>query len=274
MGESEPPGAEPEPDTHAVRRAGRARWRWAVPIALVATGVLLATSQHAHPGRSVADTTHDRLANLVAAQQRSADAATAEQRALRAQVDALASAEAGTDARVAAQQSAAAALAGPAGLTAVTGPAYRVSLDDAPKGAPVEAGYPAPTPDDLVVHQQDVQAVVNALWAGGARAMTIMDQRVVSTSAVRCVGNTLLLQGRVYSPPFVVTAVGDPARLAASLDAAPAVQIYRQYVHVYGLRLSTRTLDAVTLPAFTGPLAVSYASPLPSAATAARSEGP
>ncbi|HEX7354793.1 MAG TPA: DUF881 domain-containing protein [Mycobacteriales bacterium] len=209
------------------------------------------------------DTTHDRLANLVAAQQRSANQATARQRLLRAQVDALASAQAGTDARVAAQQSAAAALAGPAGLTPVTGPAYRVSLDDAPKGAPVEAGYPPPTPDDLVVHQQDVQAVVNALWAGGAQAMMIMDQRVVSTSAVRCVGNTLLLQGRVYSPPFVVTAVGDPARLAAAVDAAPAVQIYRQYVRVYGLRFTTRTLGSVTLPAFTGPLSLAYASPLP-----------
>ena len=176
-----------------------------MPVVLVATGLLLATSARAHPGRSVADTSHDRLADLVAAQQRSADAATAQQRQLRAQVNALASAEAGTDARVATQQAAAAALAGPAGLTPVTGAAYRVSLDDAPKGASVEAGYPDPTPDDLVVHQQDVQGVVNALWAGGARAMTIMDQRVVSTSAVRCVGNTLLLQGRVYSPPFVVT---------------------------------------------------------------------
>lgn len=243
-----------------------------VPLVLVATGGLLATSARAHPGRSVADTSHDRLADLVGAQQRSADAATSRQRVLRAQVNALASAEAGTDTRVAAQQSAAAALAGPAGLTPVTGSAYRVSLDDAPKGAAVEAGYPDPTPDDLVVHQQDVQGVVNALWAGGAQAMTIMDQRVVSSSAVRCVGNTLLLQGRVYSPPFVVTAIGDPARLAAALDAAPPVQIFRQYAHVYGLRFVTRTLDPVTLPAFDGPLVVSYASPLPT--TSAPSEGP
>jgi uncharacterized protein YlxW (UPF0749 family) len=231
----------------------------------VATGVLLATSARAHPGRSVSDTSHNRLADLVSSQQRSADAATAQQRQLRAQVNALASAEAGTDARVAAQQSAASALAGAAGLTPVTGRAYRVSLDDAPKGAPVETGYPAPSPDDLVVHQQDVQGVVNALWAGGATAMTIMDQRVVSTSAVRCVGNTLLLQGRVYSPPFVVTAIGDPAHLAAAIAKAPSVQIFRQYVEVYGLRFSTRTLDSVRLPAFDGPLAVSYASPLPTA---------
>ena len=48
--------------------------------------------------------------------------------------------------------------------------------------------------------------VVNAVWAAGADGVAIMNQRLVATSAVRCVGNVLLLQGRTYSPPFVVTA--------------------------------------------------------------------
>ena len=79
-----------------------------------------------------------------------------------------------------------------------------VALDDAPPQArsrPLPPGIPSPTPDDLVVHQQDIQGVVNALWAGGAEAMTLMGQRVIATTAVRCVGNTLLLHGAVYSPP-------------------------------------------------------------------------
>jgi uncharacterized protein YlxW (UPF0749 family) len=56
-----------------------------------------------------------------------------------------------------------------------------VSLDDAPRreGRPLVSD----NPDDLVVHQQDVQAVVNALWAGGAEAMTLMGERIISTSA-------------------------------------------------------------------------------------------
>jgi uncharacterized protein YlxW (UPF0749 family) len=54
-----------------------------------------------------------------------------------------------------------------AGLVPVEGPAVTVSLDDAPR----REGRPALSddPDDLVVHQQDVQAVVNALWSGGPR---------------------------------------------------------------------------------------------------------
>jgi uncharacterized protein YlxW (UPF0749 family) len=145
------------------------------------------------------------------------------------------------------------ALAVAAGLTAVTGPALTVRLDDAPHGV-----RPAGSaPDDLVIHQQDVQAVVNALWAGGAEAMTLMGQRVVATSAVRCVGNTLLLHGRVYSPPFVVTAVGDRQGMRRALDREPGVRLLRQYVDRYALGYDVRAQDAVTLPAHALPAGAS-----------------
>ena len=105
-----------------------------------------------------------------------------------------------------------------AGVVPVSGPGLVVTLNDAPRDAavPAQAG-----PDDLVVHQQDVQAVVNALWSGGADAIMLQDQRVISTSAVRCVGNTLILQGRVYSPPYSITAIGDVPKLRAALGATP-----------------------------------------------------
>ena len=117
-------------------------------------------------------------------------------------------------------------------------------MSDAPRDA--DGNYPdGVDPDDLVVHQQDVQSVVNALWAGGAEAMMIMDQRVLTTSAVRCIGNTLLLQGRTYSPPFVVTAIGDAARMSAALDAEPGVRLLLQYVDKYKLGYEVTVLDSV-----------------------------
>ena len=110
-----------------------------------------------------------------------------------------------------------------------------------------------------MVHQQDVQAVVNALWAGGAEAMQLMDQRVISTSAVRCVGNTLILQGRVYSPPYTITAVGDPDGCATPSTTVRSVQLYRQYVDLVGLGYATDELDDVTCPATTGRLDLLHA---------------
>ncbi|MGA0002550.1 MAG: DUF881 domain-containing protein [Candidatus Nanopelagicales bacterium] len=137
------------------------------------------------------------------------------------------------------------------GLTPVSGSALRISLDDAPR----ESGTPLPSgvvPDDLVVHQQDVQSVVNAMWRGGATAVQVMDQRIISTSAIRCVGNTLLLQGRVYSPPFVITAVGNTSELQQALNDEPGVSLYREYVERFNLGWDVSILNQTTIPAWQG----------------------
>jgi uncharacterized protein YlxW (UPF0749 family) len=141
------------------------------------------------------------------------------------------------------------------GLTPVTGPAVTVTLDDAPSSVAANGI----DPDLLVVHQQDIQAVVNALWSGGAEAMTIQDQRVISTTAVKCVGNTVVLHGIPYSPPYVITAIGDQARLRAALAESEPIQIYQQYVESYGLVLREKSKPKVTLPGHEGSLELSHA---------------
>ena len=137
-----------------------------------------------------------------------------------------------------------------AGLAAVKGPAVRVTLTD----APVEVTPPGVSGDLLVVHEQDIQNVVNALWTAGAEAMTIQGQRVVSTTAVKCVGNTVVLHGTAYAPPYVITAIGDPASLEAGLASDTDVQIYRQYAQAYQLGYEQQRVDQTTMPAYTGPL--------------------
>lgn len=141
-------------------------------------------------------------------------------------------------------------LAGGIGMTAVTGPAVRVTLDDA--GYTLDTIPEGYTVDDVVVHQQDLQGVINALWAGGAEAVMVQDQRIVATSSVQCVGNTLFLQGRVYSPPYTVTAVGDPAAMLAALEADPVVSVYRDWAGAVGLGYDVEQLDSAELPAFAG----------------------
>ena len=139
---------------------------------------------------------------------------------------------------------------------------WTVTLDDAPPNATAQIpGVPEPQANDLVIHQQDLQAVVNALWKGGAEGIKIMDQRLISTSAVRCVGNTLILQGRVYSPPYKVTAVGDPAKLQKALDSSPAIQNYLQYVDAYDLGWKVDERKSVTLPGYSGTVDLRYAKP-------------
>ena len=108
-------------------------------------------------------------------------------------------------------------------LPAVEGPGLVVTLDDSPLWENmVDANGSSANINDYVVHQQDIEAVVNALWAGGAESMQIMDQRVLFNSAVRCSGNVLLLQGKKYSPPFKISAIG-PVEGDRRVAAAVAV---------------------------------------------------
>lgn len=179
---------------------------------------------------------------------------------LRGDVEALAERDDGSSK---AEDDKLAALEKTAGTQKLKGEAISVTLNDAPPDATAKLpGYPEPQPDYLVIHQQDLQAVVNALWQAGAQGIKVMDQRLISTSAVRCVGNTLILQGRVYSPPYKITAVGDPEKLKESLAASPAIQNYMVYVNVYGLGWKVEDEGTVTLPGYSGTVDLQYAKPV------------
>ena len=229
----------------------RRPWTLLVPLTALGAGLLFATSASTAQGTDLRADRRLQLTELIARERQAVQRTEQTAAQLRASVDEEAARVAEQAARVG-REAAPPELELTAGLLPVRGAAVTVSLDDAPR----RPGRPAlsDNPDDLVVHQQDVQAVVNALWAGGAEAMTLMGQRVVSTSAVRCVGNTVVLHGRVYSPPFVVTAVGDPGRLRATLADDPGVLEFRGYVERFGLGYAVRTEREVVLPPYDGPL--------------------
>ncbi|MEU6174913.1 DUF881 domain-containing protein [Streptantibioticus parmotrematis] len=223
-------------------------------------GVIFWTSYDTSHGTNIrSDATLQRTSDLIQSKSQQNADLDRQLAALHSQVDGLAHREGGQSA---ADQRRTQALEQAAGLTALTGPGLTVTLNDAPPNATARIpGVPEPQPDDLVVHQQDLQAVVNALWRGGAQGIKVMDQRLISTSAVRCVGNTLILQGRVYSPPYVITAVGDQNRLRSALDADPSIINYRQYVTAYGLGWKSVADQRTTLPGYTGTVGLHYAQP-------------
>lgn len=232
------------------------RWAYAVPAIGIAAGLLFGVSAATSQGSDLRPGTRD-LVQVVQDGNRRVAGQAADVAGLQADVKRLGTKDAPGSSRLRKAQQTAEGYADNAGLTKTTGKVVTVTLNDSTRD-------PATLPDGanldwLVVHQQDVQAVVNALWAGGASAMMLMDQRVISTSAVRCVGNTLLLQGRVYSPPFKISAMGDPATLRKALNDSPAVQNYQAYVPLAGLGYDVQTSDKETFPAYQGALDLKYA---------------
>ena len=222
-------------------------WRVLVPVVMVLMGLLVATSAQLASGT---DLRAERRTDLV-------DLIRAEQDRVHAETDRVTELQSDIDGAVAAEVPVASDPDLEALITEVTGPGVSVELDDAPFPA---SGTPTGfTADDYVVHEQDVHAVINALWAGGAEAVAVMDQRVIGTSAVRCVGSTLLIHGRVYPPPYRIAAVGPAERMQRALDASPRLAIYRQYVDLLGLKLDVDAHESLSVPAYEGPLSARYA---------------
>ncbi|HKE69954.1 MAG TPA: DUF881 domain-containing protein [Nocardioidaceae bacterium] len=231
-------------------------WGWAVPAVAAIAGILFAASAFTADGTDLRSTTTD-PATLVAERANevadlNADKATLAHDVadLRAQVEDI-----GVEQAVDETQR----LQGPAGMDPVSGPGVVVTLDDAPQARLDEAGV---DPNLLVVHQQDIQAFVNALWAAGAKAISLQGQRLISTTGIKCVGNTVVLEGVPYSPPYRIEAVGDIGMMHASLAGSQSVQIYEEYVNAYDLGLSVEDSTGLDIPAYNVTPQLEWAKPL------------
>ena len=226
-------------------------WSIGVPLIALAAGLLFTTSARTADGTALRDDRRPQLAQLIQDKRGRLTDRESQAARLRGEVDQETAQLAQVDAPVKSARERADRLRQPAGFTALQGPGITVVLDDSSR-RPGEGGPNAPGNDDLVVHQGDVQAVVNALWAGGAEAMSIMDVRVISISAVRCVGNTLLLHGQVFSPPFKITAIGEPTAMHQALESAEGVQQFRAAVADFGLGYHETVERNVSVRAYDG----------------------
>ncbi|HEV2471634.1 MAG TPA: DUF881 domain-containing protein [Chthonomonadales bacterium] len=102
-----------------------------------------------------------------------------------------------------------------AGLTDTVGPGVQVTLTDSKKQAPTLTD---PQSLSLLIHDSDIANVVNELKAAGSEAIAVNGQRVVASTAIRCVGPVVHINGIPTAPPFVVQAVGDPDVLYQALN--------------------------------------------------------
>jgi len=238
---------------HRLRR----RWRAAAVLAFMVAGGLFATTSLSSKGLDLRAASITDLDGVVRQERQRSDDLQARLAALNAEVDRLSHQV--DDSQVAALQRQVEELRKPAGLTPVAGPGLTVVLTDAPKSQIDKAAADGVGVDELVVHQQDIQAVANALWAGGAEAMTIQGQRVVSTTGIKCVGNTVVLHGVPYSPPYRIAAVGDPAALEASLAASDYIDAYLTVVESHGLGYAVTSSARLELPGYRGSTTLKYA---------------
>jgi uncharacterized protein YlxW (UPF0749 family) len=256
------------------RRTGSARrslgWRIGTPVVALLSGSLLAVSAANSHGTDLRPGRYNNLSELVAGEASEYRKVEDRFNELSDEVDRLTASI--NDRAVDRARGDVAELRDPAGLTPRSGPGLRITLSDAPADL-VDAAVARNKEVDpekrinlnrYVVHQQDIQAVVNALWAGGASAVTIAGQRVISTTGIKCEGNAVQLQGVPYPQPYVIEAVGDPTALYDSVASDALVAGFRTDAAnpLIGIGYSLDFKARVEAPAYDGVLDLQYARPL------------
>lgn len=251
------PDAAPQRTPHA--RTSRRAWRIGTPVVILLSGSLFTISAYNSDGTDLRPGRYTNLAGLVANEADEYDALKGKLDELTAEVDQLT--QSVDDRAVNRYQRKIDKLKDPAGLMARSGPGITVTLSDAPEDVINSTSQKLSL---LVVHQQDIQAVVNAMWRGGATAVTIQGQRVVSTTGIKCHGNAVQLQGIPYPQPYVIQAVGDPDQLDYAVNSDVDVAIYREQAEIPDISVGwdLQEEDAVEAPAYDGLLDLSFAEPI------------
>jgi uncharacterized protein YlxW (UPF0749 family) len=149
-----------------------------------------------------------------------------------------------------------------AGLTIVHGPGIVVTLKDSARRPP--PGIPATMNTELtnnyIIHDIDIQRVVNELRSGGAENIAVNDERIVASSAIRCVGPAIQVNGNPLTPPFNVDAIGNPNRLSEALSLPGGIK--EQLDQADPAMISVAANKDITLPAYDGTIRFRYSKPV------------
>ncbi|MFZ5989006.1 MAG: DUF881 domain-containing protein [Bacillota bacterium] len=130
-----------------------------------------------------------------------------------------------------------------AGLTDVTGDGIVIKLNDAV--VKIEGAVKL-----NIVHDTDLVEVVNELKKAGAKAISINNERIISTSEIICAGPTIRINRTRYSVPFEIKAIGDPKRMHEYLINSEIARDFKEY----GVRFEVGEAKGIVVPKYSGKL--------------------
>jgi len=125
------------------------------------------------------------------------------------------------------------------GFTDVKGNGVIITLNDAPARGEMD-------PSQLIIHDMDIVQILNVLREAGAQAISINDERIITTSKHFCVGPTILINQKRYPVPYIIKAIGDPDRLYNAIEESEAVIIMR----IYNIQVDVRKEQEILIPGY------------------------
>jgi len=141
-----------------------------------------------------------------------------------------------------------------AGVTPVQGPGLSVIIDDSKRQS-----KPGENPNLYLIHDDDILKVINELWAAGAEAISINEQRLIASSEIRCAGPTLSVNNTRYSPPYEIKVIGDVKTLENALKMRGGVIETLQF---WGIQVAIKKQESLVIPAYKGTFRFELAKPV------------
>ncbi len=106
-----------------------------------------------------------------------------------------------------------------------------------------------------LVHEEDLLYIVNELFNCGADAVSINDERVVSTTSILCDGNIIRVNGKMIGVPITIKAIGYPERLDGALTRPGG---YLDVMANDGVVVTVERSENISIPKYDGVYAYEY----------------
>jgi len=115
-------------------------------------------------------------------------------------------------------------------------------------------------PNELIVHDTDLIKIVNNLKNVGAEAISINGQRIITTTAIECDGNVVMINGQKIAAPFEIKAIGLPEALIAIDRFGGYVDYLREWRFLdVTVETSTTLKEKIVIPKYSGVIKFEYA---------------
>jgi uncharacterized protein YlxW (UPF0749 family) len=249
----------------AAARNRPARW-WDRPLVwlcCMAVGLLLVVAyQQTHRAAPARDAERRQLISRIQAGQSTANRLDAQAKQLAGQVAAL------RDAQLPSNDPGLRAAEIAAGTVAVSGPGMQVVIGEPASPATAGSGRPGSTPENqvAVIHDADLRAVVNQMWADGAEAVAINGLRLTPDSVIRFAGESILLDFTALTSPYTISAIGDADGLQVGFAQSAIARRLKTLVTVAGISFKFGGKSKLQLPSVTvGEPTYASLGPAPSA---------
>lgn len=138
------------------------------------------------------------------------------------------------------------------GFTEVTGKGVKIILQD----SNIPTSNYLEDISNLVVHDGDLIQVINGLFNVGAEAISVNNQRIISTTAIECDGSVIKINGEKVGAPFEIKAIGYPE----SLSNLTIPGGYLEKLENRGIIVTLTKETELKIPKYTGTLKFNYAT--------------